>query len=175
MTFDYIEEVAEKLLKDAGCYSIPVDINRVAEVKKIKLQAVDLLDEVSGFFVIKDLNPCIGFNKLHSEKRQRFTIAHELGHFILHSSDMPLFVDKEEKVLYRNPESATGELNKEREANAFAAALLMPASLLKKEIHNCDISSTDSITDFLANRFKVSEKAMTYRLTNLGLLDFGLF
>lgn len=175
MKLQHIEELAEKILKEANCLIVPVNVTKCVKSNNIKLQEVELEDDVSGFFIIKDKTAHIGFNKYHSDKRQRFTIAHEFGHYILHSKDTPLFVDTTEKTLYRNVDSSTGEMEKERQANAFAAALLMPISLLKREIDNCDISSIDSITDHLAKKFKVSEKAMTYRLTNLGLLDFGLF
>ena len=175
MVLQHIEEMAEKILKESGCFRTPVNVTTAINIHGIKLQEVDLDDEVSGFFIIKDKAPHIGVNKNHSEKRRRFTMAHELGHFLLHSKETPLFVDKTVKVLYRNLESSTGEMVKEREANAFAAALLMPRGLLKIEIDNSDIESIGSITKHLAKKFNVSEKAMEHRLTNLGLLDFGLF
>lgn len=175
MTVKHIEELAENLLRQSDCLSVPVNVRKFVKANNINLQEVELEDEVSGFFLIKGLTPHIGFNKFHSEKRQRFTIAHEFGHYILHSKEIPLFVDKGEKALYRNLESSTGEIDKEREANAFAAALLMPKTLLKREIDNCEPTLVESITDYLATKFNVSEKAMAYRLTNLGLLDFGLF
>jgi Zn-dependent peptidase ImmA (M78 family) len=175
MILQHIEEMAEKILKDSGCFRAPVNVTTIVNTHDIKLQEVDLEDEVSGFFIIKDKKPHIGVNKNQSEKRRRFTIAHEFGHFILHSKETPLFVDKTEKVLYRNLESSTGEIVKEREANAFAAALLMPRGLLKIEIDNSDIESIGSISEYLSKKFNVSEKAMEHRLTNLGLLDFGLF
>lgn len=175
MILQHIEEMAEKILKETECFAVPVNVKKCLNANDINLQEVELEDEVSGFFIMKDKKPHIGVNKNHSEKRRRFTIAHEFGHFILHSKETPLFVDKTERTLYRNLESSTGEIVKEREANSFAAAFLMPRRLLKREIDNCDIESIGSITEYLAKKFNVSEKAMEHRLTNLGLLDFGLF
>lgn len=71
----------------------------------------------------------IGFNPTESKTRQRFTIAHELGHFELHKQDSGLFVDKEFKMLFRDQNSSSGEIRKEQEANAFAAAILMPENI----------------------------------------------
>ena len=175
MIIRYIEEKADKVLKDTNCFTIPVDVITCASEMGIKVNEVDLEEGVSGLFVIKDKVAHIGYNKNHPENRRRFTIAHELGHYLLHSKETFLFVDKEEKVLYRNMESSSGEHQKEREANAFAAALLMPKDLLLEEIKEYDFESGKKLPDFLANKFNVSEQAMTIRLTNLGLIDFGLF
>lgn len=176
MVTPHIEELAERILKETNCFSVPVDVMQCAKTKGIDVKAIDNLEDgISGFFVIKDKNFHIGYNNSHPETRRRFTIAHELGHFLLHSKEIPLFVDKAERSLYRNLESSSGEVQKEREANSFAAALLMPKSLLKKEINNCNLELVDSITKYLATKFKVSENAMAFRLTNLELLDFGLY
>jgi Zn-dependent peptidase ImmA (M78 family) len=171
----HIEEKAEKVLREAGCFRAPVDISLCAQSLKIELNEVDLNEEVSGLFVIKDKMAHVGYNKWHHEHRQRFTIAHEIGHFLLHSRDTFLFIDKEEKVLYRDGNSSSGEYHREREANAFAAALLMPKKLLLHHILEFDSTSGESLQQFLARIFNVSETAMTIRLTNLGLIDFGLF
>lgn len=176
MIFPHIEELAEKALKETNCYSVPVDVMKCAKEKGIEVKPIDTLEDgISGFFVTKGKNAHIGYNDSHSENRKRFTIAHELGHFMLHSKEESLFVDKEERSLYRNMDSSSGEIQKEREANSFAAALLMPKSLLKKEINSCNLELIGSITKYLATKFKVSEDAMTFRLTNLQLLDFGLY
>lgn len=174
MTNQQIEALAEKVLKETNCYSVPVKVSVCAKAKNIELKAVDLEDSVSGFFAIKNKVAHIGYNSKHPENRLRFTIAHELGHFVLHSKQVPVFIDKED-VKYRNIESSTGEFQKEREANAFAAALLMPNKLIKEEIQKYTPSSKQSIIEYLSNKFKVSEKSMEYRLTNLGLIDFGYF
>jgi predicted transcriptional regulator len=60
---------------------------------------------------------------------------------------------------------------KKSRPTVFGAALLMPASLVRKEIHRyeLDLDDADGI-DFLARRFQVSTAAMTNRLTTLGLL-----
>lgn len=171
----HIEEKATSVLLRANCTAAPVDVVAISKALNIKLEEFDLEDEISGLFVVKQGKAHIGYNKHHADVRQRFTVAHEIGHFILHSKETVLFVDREEeKILYRNMASSSGEYQKEREANAFAAALLMPKNLLIKEIQGLKLKGA-LLVPSLTKKFKVSEEAMTIRLTNLGLIDYGLF
>ena len=80
-----------------------------------------------------------------------------------------MFIDR--FVFRRDEKSATGSDFEEMEANRFGAALLMPASLVRKEIrrHDLDLDDEEAI-DLLAKRFQVRTAAMTNRLTTLGLL-----
>ncbi|MGJ8592203.1 MAG: ImmA/IrrE family metallo-endopeptidase [Aquaticitalea sp.] len=143
----------------------------MAKKLKVELESTDFNDKVSGLFVMKHDTPYIAFNSNHSKKRRRFTIAHELGHFILHSKSKSLFVDKNKSVMYRNSDSSSGEFLKEREANAFAAALLMPRKLIEEEIKSIN---DERIINDLADKFDVSTQAISFRLSNLGY-DFGVF
>lgn len=105
--------------------------------------------------------------------RQRFTIAHEIAHFLLHvkkNNKSQLFIDR--SVTFRRDEnSATGDDNHEVEANQLGAALLMPRELVQQEIkkHDLDLDDEDAIS-FLAKRFQVSAAAITNRLANLRML-----
>lgn len=161
----YIEERTIDILRKFEIKEAPIDPIKCAESLGVKVKPMALDSDISGFFVIKDDKPFIMFNENESEQRQRFTIAHELGHFLLHKKTS-LFIDKTDIVLYRNSESATGELLKEREANAFAASLLMPKSFLENEIKSP--RTNKNIVSYLASKFNVSELAMSFRLSNLG-------
>jgi Zn-dependent peptidase ImmA (M78 family) len=173
LTYKYIEEKAEELLKSNNLFKAGFDINKLALKLKIKLVAADLSDDVSGFFVINKGIPTITYKKEHiKSKRTRFTIAHEIGHYILHSKEQPIFIDKTLKILYRNSASSTGEILKEREANTFAAALLMPKQLVDTEINNLLNKEIDNTIKILAEKFDVSEQALSFRLSNLGY-DIG--
>jgi Zn-dependent peptidase ImmA (M78 family) len=104
--------------------------------------------------------------------RQRFTIAHEIGHYVMHvknSTHSRLFIDR--YVAFRDDESSAGNDWQEVEANAFGAALLMPALLVREEIkkRKLDLDDEDDLST-LAKQFHVSPSAMSYRLVNLGLL-----
>lgn len=169
MIIRHIEEKAELLLKKSGFYKTGLDVEEL--VNKLNIELVKknfgFDSDISGLLALSNNKVVISVNSTEDIKRQRFTIAHELGHFILHSKDQPLFVDKTPKVMYRNNASTTGEIVKEREANAFAAALLMPKDLISEAIDNC-ILGGDDIVERLASDFNVSEQAMSFRLSNLG-------
>lgn len=171
---NYIEEKAERLLIDANCFSAPIDVRKCAEHLSIELQDLDLDHDVSGFIIIKKDSSTIGYNKANPAKRIRFTLAHELGHFMLHSDDVPLFIDKTERF-NRDGNSSTGEIMREREANAFAAALLMPEKLVREQVETLKTADDNNYIKELASKFGVSNQAMTIRLTNLGLLDYDAF
>ncbi len=172
-TYSYIEKKTEDILIDNNFFKTGFDVENLAKKLKIDVIPEKLDNDVSGLFVRINDKPVISYNKNENNLgRKRFTIAHELGHYILHS-DKPLFIDKNPKIMFRNSASSSGEQLQEREANHFAAALLMPIKLIKEEIENAPDNVINPI-EYLAKIFKVSEQAMTFRLANLGY-DIGLY
>jgi Zn-dependent peptidase ImmA (M78 family) len=127
---------------------------------------------MSGLLVVEGKRGAIAYNATHASVRQRFTIAHEIGHYLLHlkNSTSKLFLDRY-TVYRRDDQSSTGNDREEIEANAFAAAVLMPGGLVRDEVrkNDFDLDDEDDLT-ILAKRFNVSTTAMTFRLGNLGLL-----
>lgn len=109
----------------------------------------------------------IGVNWDHHPNRQRFTIAHEIGHLILHQGET--YVDKGYRFNFRGLESGSGTKNEEIEANRFAAALLMPTRLLKAifQEHAFDLTGNDDDLRALAEKFGVSTQAMAIRLSRV--------
>ena len=117
----------------------------------------------------------IGANKSHHPYRQRFTIAHELGHFLLHEGQ-DVHLDESRgafRVNLRSPESARGEDNDEKEANLFAAELLMPAIFLEQDLQgeDLDLLGDSEFLEKLAKKYKVSIQALTFRLAYLGYIS----
>jgi len=100
----------------------------------------------------------IGVNSKHHKNRQRFSMAHEYGHYLLHREkihEMPVG----EQILHRN-----GDRNRvERQANSFAAELLMPEDLVRKSFRSSG-GSLKKMADFLG----VSKESLRYRLETLG-------
>jgi Zn-dependent peptidase ImmA (M78 family) len=170
---ELIEQRTEELLRSSGTCRVPVPIERVAQYLNLITTATALGDDISGLLLVENKKAVIGYNSMHAPVRQRFTLAHEIGHFVLHvkgSSQSRLFIDK--YVVYRrDQQSSKGDDQEEVEANAFAAALLMPARLVRSEIkrHDLDLDDEDDLC-VLANRFDVSTSAMSNRLVNLELL-----
>jgi len=78
-------------------------------------------------------------------------------------------------VQFRNAESSTGTQREEREANQFAAALLMPVEWVRREFekHPFDLGDDTTLTA-MCRLFGVSSQAMSFRLAKLRLLREAL-
>ncbi len=103
--------------------------------------------------------------------RQRFTVAHELGHWALHPGRLLIF-DRPMRVNRRDSVSAMATDREEIQANAFAAALLMPERLVRQSVSELPASEgrdPDRAAARLAGLFDVSTLAMSFRIINLGL------
>lgn len=119
-------------------------------------------DDVSGYIERKtDGRYHVVINALHPPTRQRFTAAHELGHYIYHRSLLGAGVGDTRAYRAANsplPNSAVLPVH-ERQANSFAANLLMPRAALSQ------LSAGDRTkVAALAERFGVSQEAMRIRL-----------
>src|SRR5450830_1828771 len=115
---------------------------------------------------IKNGTPIIGVNSLHHPNRQRFTIAHELGHLVMHREilENEVHVDKQFRILMRDGVAATGTDTIEIDANRFAAELLLPSFLLDELlIKEFDIDDEGPL-EALAKKFKVSKQMLEYRI-----------
>ena len=99
----------------------------------------------------------IAYNGKARGERQRFTIAHELGHFILHRSQKQSFNCDSQSV----HTGIDGLRQIEREADEFASNLLMPGDLLREWISNQRIDL--HVLSAIAKRFQVSFEALCIR------------
>jgi hypothetical protein len=96
-------------------------------------------------------------------ERRRFSIAHEVGHHILHAASGGAVFCRAGDL---RPDPDSPEHLREREANRFAAELLMPADLVEREVNH---HGPDPLR--LCEIFRVSDLAMGFRLVNLGYLQ----
>lgn len=160
---EILEEFTSDILLNNDMYTIPVDLIMLANNNEIKVFEAELANNISG--AIRFNNEVKKFEILVNSKdtrvRQRFTIAHELGHFFLHR-DILESEDIHIDILYRT-EKTPEEVKREKEVDYFAGALLMNRTLLKKLRNNYSITE-------LAEMFEVSASAMTVRLDILGIL-----
>jgi Zn-dependent peptidase ImmA (M78 family) len=163
----YAGDTIEQILKESSNNNIaqePIDIRAVVEkIFKIKIVETDLGKSVSGFLEKVGSEWLIYVNILESETRKRFTIAHELGHFIYdrnkYIADASLEPDQ---IFFRDDNTNPIE----RRANEFAAELLMP----KNTFDDCVKNGCNTIAG-LADKFKVSTSAIKYRAYKLGYLS----
>lgn len=144
---------------DAHTRSAPVDVGAVAQDFGLEIFSSRLREGISGALV---RDPSRGtrsqfviyVNSREPSVRQRFTAAHELGHYLLHRSLIGERV--EDNYLLR----AAGFSNQQEiEANRFAANLLMPKHLIEFEMQ-----AGNRTPDALAKKFQVSVTAMSIQL-----------
>ena len=144
------------ILKKLTVTEPPVPIEKVAELFSIQVEPYpNFPDNISGTIVNQKGFMIIGVNSNHSIVRQRFTIAHELGHFLLGHELGEKIIDD----VFDRP------TDKEKDANEFAVQLLMPIDFLK-----VDVVKKMKIPD-LARRYKVSEQTVSIRLLKTGLIN----
>ena len=166
-----IQRQVEQILEQYNISSPPIDVPFIAKSRGIDLVLADLGD-ISGILFREGNRITIGVNKNHKETRQRFTIAHEIGHLFLHG-DEALHVDKVFAIKLRNHTSSEAVDLGEIEANAFAAELLMPTEMIQQEMQKLPgvlDYEKDIIIERLAKIFNVSQQATTIRLINLGYI-----
>lgn len=155
--------------------AVPVDVVTLAKKWFIDVRFEKLEPNVSGFLFVKSGKATVVINQEQPVVRQRFTVAHELGHYVLHADkEEDIFIDEKISIYHRanrNGSNAVIDAGREKEANRFAAELLMPKNMLFKTLIRLgepDIS--DDLTIYrVANIFAVSEQALNIRMTDLGL------
>ncbi len=165
LTHKAIEAKADRMRETAGCSSAPIDPMHIAKSLGIGVYNADFTnDSISGMLRRSGGETQILVNEVHAIERIRYTVAHELGHFDLHSGMTDSFVDTD-LDFYRREADSDDPVKKrvEVQANMFAAALLMPRQLV------IDAYNVSPHCALLAEMFFVSKSAMTFRVANLGL------
>jgi Zn-dependent peptidase ImmA (M78 family) len=166
------ETAAAQLIARHAVTQPAVAIEAIAQAEGILVVRHRFEDgDVSGILYRDGDRHVIGVNSAHPKLRQRFTIAHELGHRALHPG-REIILDVPVRVNFRDKSSSTATDIEEIEANAFAAALLMPDKMIRDCIGRLPPGKRrepDDTATALADIFKVSTSAMNFRLINLGL------
>jgi Zn-dependent peptidase ImmA (M78 family) len=158
-----IESIAGTALQNVypdGKIVLPVDLNKIIQHYDLKLTSADFGDDkIAGAFQ-RSAHTIYVSNK-DPYTRAAFTIAHELGHFLLHA-------DKDDEIFFRLDADLIEPIKQDKEeteANWFAASLLMPRELVYQY---WDILHDE---DRMAKLFGVSKSAMYWRLKNLALIE----
>lgn len=152
---------------------IPVDVAKMAQEIGLTVRYLALPPSISGKLVNLGGSPEefeIQVNAAHGENRRRFTIAHEIAHYVLHRDMIAeAIVDNE---LYRSEQISS---RYEAQANAYAADLLMPQELVQRVYEELvRLGGNEQwITYNMATRFRVSEQAMKIRLRTVVQLAFN--
>ena len=163
MTSYLWERVAadEKAIVDRYVTETPVKVGEIAKELGITVVKSPLPPKISGL-IQPDPDATSGFmikvNKYESTERQRFTIAHEIAHFLLHRQSIGAGVI--DSIMYRSALTS----RKEVEANQLAADIVMPKTLVSSRYKYLRSQSSGRVVVDLAAEFKVSVPALEVRL-----------
>lgn len=153
--------------------SIPVNIEAMIRSFDIELDKNSNLPEGVLGEISKDGDRYkISIKKTDHYYRKRFTMAHELGHFVLHKDKIGNGIDDSENYrALRRTNSAVGALE-EKEANSFAANILMPEDLVvqyakERGVFVGNDNEQEEALQEIATAFQVSKAAMQIRINDL--------
>jgi len=174
--FEDLPEIkAAKKIVDSYNYTkknIPVDIRKIMADRNIIIKEVYLPDKISGVLDTRGDNPIVLVQESHDEKRKRFSLAHELGHFVLNSSPRGVHLDRH--TYFRSNLSSIGTDIEEKKANRFAAELLMPSNILWEILTEdipdlIDAQEREGLAELrkLAKKFEVSVAALTIKISGV--------
>lgn len=154
---------ADKELLDRYLAEYPVKLGRLAKELGVSIKVASMSTGVSGQIKKEADQYVIRVNRHEARERQRFTIAHELAHFLLHRPVIDSSPDGiKDNVLYRSGEPERIEF----EANRLAADIVMPRRLVEQVLQDdFDGVVTEATIESLATRFQVSKAAMEIRLS----------
>jgi Zn-dependent peptidase ImmA (M78 family)/transcriptional regulator with XRE-family HTH domain len=159
------ELIARQLRSQLGLgdADLPTDLSQLATAVEDKFNidvAIEPLEHgLDGLAITRQGYSLIMVSSSIPAHRQRYTIAHELGHLM--AGDGSDIVD-EDINFSKSPE--------ESRANAFAAAFLMPENALRTAFGDQSVPTEQLIADLLA-RYRVSLDALAFRLHNLGIIN----
>lgn len=156
----------DEVLKETEMISIPIEIIAIANFYGFQVYEIPMDDNVSGMIIsakenIKnfDTNKIIVVNANHAQTRKRFTVAHELGHYILQGKPQECYAHRDLGVYSEE----------EKDANSFASALLMPEKDMLEEIKQHNNFNDDVVITKTANKFNVSKSAAEVRIKKMKL------
>jgi len=144
--------------------TVPVKLGILAKELGLTVKSSHMKLGVSGQVSNERGQYLIRVNRYEPKKRQRFTVAHEIAHFLLHCDRIDASTDGiKDNVLYRSgfPEKI------EVEANRMAAEILMPEAIMKEELKGLEDAISDEIIELLATKFDVSKAAMEIRISSM--------
>jgi Zn-dependent peptidase ImmA (M78 family) len=164
--FPEVKKKINEIFERFNITHVPIPVEDIAKDLDIKISYAPS-EEYSGILIRKeDGGTLMGINSLENPSRMRFTIAHELGHFLLEKTSV--------SIDYRSNHPNETKTQQEKKADFFAANLLMPENFLREDfktaLQNRPNVFLEEDLNKLATRYEVSKEAMKYRLMNLKLL-----
>lgn len=158
-------ERARQVLEMFGITEPPVNVGAIAERLGFIVAEHEFPEDTSAVLIIEPDLKAIGVNADHATVRQRFSVAHELGHFMHGHEDYSPRKSGETIKVEHNYNWNDPHQRMEIEANEFAAELLMPEPMLRR-----DLAASGALdVPALARRYQVSEQALWIQLMDTKL------
>jgi Zn-dependent peptidase ImmA (M78 family) len=155
----FVRQMAKKILAESKIKAPPVDLLQILTANGIRYEEVDDFPDTVDALIIEDgAKVYAAVNARQHLHRQRFSLAHELGHYFLHRNGMP-----EDTVSIDNPPTGEDEMAApskspaEIEADLFAGEVLVPLEMLKAHV-------TKGISE-LSKLFLVSEQVVSIAIS----------
>ncbi|MDD1364481.1 ImmA/IrrE family metallo-endopeptidase [Acinetobacter baumannii] len=137
----------------------PIKVGALARQLGIEVYASTMPANISGEIKEVDGIIQIKINRHDTKQRQRFTLAHEISHFLLHRHLLSKGIVDD--VLYRSAQSSVIEA----EANRLAADILMPPNLINRLMLDCvDMAHKEKKLEYVAQALDVSVVALKIRM-----------
>ena len=159
-----LPEAHRRLIEEARG-TLPIKLSTLAGELGVPVKKATLPPGISGEIRPNEGGFLIRVNRHDPSKRQRFTVAHELAHFLLHRDQIANGITDD--VLYRSSLSD----RREAQANRLAADILMPDEMVSEAIEDARLKGVGDLLLYLAEQFDVSEGAMRIRLEQLRITD----
>ena len=179
-----IDDAVKVILTKNGVMEPPINVIKIADSMGIKVFSVEFTDPNVKGAIADFKSPMPQFNgeqriiavdKKSYATRKIFTIAHEIGHFVMHCGESNDFFERD--VYESNEEKKNSEDNRnsiEKDADKFAASLVMPKDMFIDFVENSPyyiIRDKQNLVQEICKKFIVAEKAAKKRLKEVGM-DF---
>jgi Zn-dependent peptidase ImmA (M78 family) len=158
----YARRTAAKLIKTHWDWQLPVNPVAIAKAMDVTVQRDPKLGSACGCFDFRDGAPTIRINPDNSALLQRFTVAHQLGHYaLLHGRRYINTFEFGKQFVDTKKEFSASEIGfYEKQANIFALELLMPGVAINLLIMRRNMCATSELSD----AFWVTESMMRWKL-----------
>jgi hypothetical protein len=150
----------ERRIVDSFLQRKPVPLGALAAGLGVEVRLSALRPGESGSIELENGRFVIKVNRHETRERQRFTLAHEIAHYLLHKNLILSDGKISDTVLYRSGQPERIEF----EANRLAADLIMPDELIKADLSKIGPSITEEAIEYLAHEWQVSRAAMEIKL-----------
>ncbi|MEK7433673.1 MAG: ImmA/IrrE family metallo-endopeptidase [Cyanobacteriota bacterium] len=177
ITYNQVKRLTNQLLEESDCLELPINIEKLYNYLGVNfILCDDLPDNVDSFLQMNFSNILVNekmFFKDSLQKRMRFSIAHELGHFILHRRLVNFSTfDTYERYYDFFINLNTYEYYKiEKQADLFASLILVPDDLLQSEFNKLhrkyESPKEYFIIEQLSNIFEVSKEVIKIKLKSI--------